>query len=143
MPEFKRRGRNEELEDTLRARGDVEHVVARSGRPVYEPPCSCLECETHFYLKEEQAQYHWFCYTRRIDDLEATSFLRGDVEEIKTSHAYIKRAVDMHGDAILNAWRKRSTGKRAMILREVEHSKAERKGLYIDLSIAGLNSGSD
>lgn len=94
-------------------------------------------------MKDEQAQDYWFCYTRKLNDIEAKSFLYGDVEKIKASHAYVKCAVEMHGDAIFRAWRKRSPAKRAVLLQEVEPKIAKRKGLNMDLSIAGLNCESD
>ena len=143
MQVHERTTKEQDLLNGILARGDVKQIVIGPGKPVYEPPCSCPECEDHFYLKGEQEEKECFCYTRKLRDEEAKAFLARKVEDIRTAHAHVKRVVELHGDTILKAWRKRSPAKRASLLQELEPKIAERKGLVADLTVAGFDSNSD
>jgi hypothetical protein len=105
MQSIKSKTEVQQLLDQLIADG-ANQLVIGPGLPVYDPPCSCHECQDHFYLRNEQLQHSQFCYSRKLSDLEARVSMTGDVEEIKTSHDYIKRVVQVHGDNILKVWRK-------------------------------------
>jgi hypothetical protein len=118
-------------------------LIIGPGLPVYDPPCSCHECQDHFYLRNEQLQHSQFFYSRKLSDLESTGLMVGDVEEIKTSHEYIKRVVQLHGDTILKVWRKRSPAKRASLFRLAESEIADRKGFVMEPTVASLDSKSD
>jgi hypothetical protein len=55
--------REQEMLNSILAQGDVKELRIGLGLPVYDPPCSCTECQDHFYLTHEQAEHNWFCYT--------------------------------------------------------------------------------
>lgn len=89
--------------ESLPAPGDIKQIRVGPGKPVYAPPCSYTECQDHFYLEREQAAHHWYCHTRKLRDVEAKALLVAKVKDIHTGRAYIKHAVELHGDAILKA----------------------------------------
>jgi hypothetical protein len=93
--------KEQELLNSILSQGDVKELHIGPGKPVYNPPCACTECQDYFYFADEQAEYHWFCYTRKLIDAEAKAMLTANVEDIRTGHTYIKRTVEMHGDAIV------------------------------------------
>lgn len=133
----------EKILDAVRTRDDATQILIEVRKPFFDPPCCCHECQDHFYTKAECEGRPHLGYTRKLNDIEAKSFLRTDVEEIQTSHAYVKHAVEVHGDAILTAWRKRSPAKRAAILREAEPELSKEKGLSAELKVQGYTAGSD
>jgi hypothetical protein len=142
MQSVESKAEEQQLLDQLIADG-VHQLVIGPGLPVYDPPCSCHECQDHFYLRKEQLEHLQFCYSRKLSDLEARVSMTGDVEEIKTSHEYIKRVVQLHGDTILKVWRKRSPAKRASLLRLAEPEIADRKGFVMEPTVARLDNKSD
>ena len=87
---------------------------------VCEPPCRCADCQTTFYMEDEQNQPDGkFCYRNHLNDGTVTLMVSSYIQQIQTARTCLTRSLDQHADVIMSRWRKRSQDKRQALLKEV------------------------
>ncbi|KAI1408769.1 hypothetical protein F5Y13DRAFT_204516 [Hypoxylon sp. FL1857] len=70
------------------------------------PPCSCIDCQTGFYLEQEQY-------------VDARSLLESYTKDIHESRKYLSDRLKTRADLLMSRWRKFSQDKRQALLTEV------------------------
>ncbi|KAI4862384.1 hypothetical protein F4820DRAFT_430728 [Hypoxylon rubiginosum] len=82
------------------------------------PPCSCDDCQTGFYMAEEQ--YHAeFSYRSRLSDADARRAVQSYTRQINESREHLAGRLKSYADFLMSRWRKRSQEKRQALLAEV------------------------
>ncbi|ORY69528.1 uncharacterized protein BCR38DRAFT_471018 [Pseudomassariella vexata] len=84
---------------------------------ICSPPCRCEDCQTGFYMEEEQWKPE-FSYRRRLLDKEAEAITNDYIEHIAQNREYLAQRLQSRADLLMSRWRKRSTEKRQALLTE-------------------------
>ncbi|XXH00907.1 hypothetical protein Hte_007258 [Hypoxylon texense] len=82
------------------------------------PPCSCTDCQTGFYMVEEQYCPE-FSYRSRLSDTDAGRIVQSYTQQINESREHLAGRLKSHADLLMSRWRKRSQEKRQALLAEV------------------------
>ena len=102
----------------LRTLGPTHNYVAY-GAPFCPPPCECPDCQNHFYTREEQ-HVDRFCYKAQISDAEAGKILETYLTNIRNDRKSLQMLCELHGDKIMNRWKKKSRDQRKAWLLQAE-----------------------
>jgi hypothetical protein len=99
--------------------------------PFCRAPCECADCETYYRSMEEQKfdRYH---YSGILTDAEAIDVLTNYSNKIHSARDYLSRSVQKYGDLLLDRWKKRTTSKRATLLKLTKPDLPLNKGFTAD-----------
>ncbi|KAI1206352.1 uncharacterized protein F4807DRAFT_439773 [Annulohypoxylon truncatum] len=82
---------------------------------IRHPPCSCHDCQTGFYLANEQYRPP-LSYRSRISDADARHLVESYTKEIHENRKSLTESLKSHADLLMSRWRKRSQEKRQALL---------------------------
>ena len=103
----------------LAATADRVVYIREKDTPIFPPPCECIDCGDQLYFSSEQNMPQ-FAYTGKVSDAEAKKILGDFVAGIYSDHQFLEKQCHLHGDVIMNRWKKKNRDKRAVLLIQVQ-----------------------
>lgn len=90
-------------------------------------PCECVDCQTGFYLAEEQQYQPALSYRRRWSDDDAKGITQLYVKQCNEARECLARHLRSHADVLMSRWKKRSQDKRQALLKDAAPGLEERR----------------